>query len=658
MFEHLLRPGQINSMTTRHRIMVAPMEKSMALPDGSLSERYIEYVTERARGGASLIQLESTYVDAGGRGNPFQLGCHDDVVIPALRRLSTTLHELGSQLSLELHHGGRQASPTASGRQPMAPSPIGSSTMGPGAIPREMTQADIDDVIAAYAAAAQRCLASGVDMINLHGAHGYLLGQFLSPQSNVRSDRYGGSLRNRARFSLDVLAAVRAVVGPDYPIGYRLSAVEFVENGLELDESIEFALMLADAGIDLIDVAGGTYESMSKIFQSASAPRGGFIDFAAAIKRAVGDRVAVGVAQKLNDPLFTEQAMIDHDIDFVSLARGFHADPHFVRKLEQGRPDDILPCIGCNACVWMSVGRTPVLCAANPHSNFEETRRMTTARSPRQILVVGGGVGGMHAARILARQGHQVALREAGDRLGGQINQSLLTQPDHQSLRDWLERQLVKHGVDVACGTTVSVEDVRAFGPDAVVVATGAAGSSSRLVTDDGLIPVLDLFAAYERPRDLWGEDVVITTGDAASCNLALLLAQRGHRVHVLDASASLASDRPWPLDEEVLEQLHATPGIHLHELSTAESIVGGSVVAQRSGERVVIAADAVVTGGRVSRFALAESLRSHHIGATVISIGDAVKPRDVFWASFEAAEAAATISTSIALRSPLGAQS
>ena len=184
-------------------------------------------------------------------------------------------------------------------------------------------------------------------MIHIHGAHGYLIGQFLSPHTNRRTDEYGGSLKNRARFALDILSALRAVVGKDYPIGYRISAVEFVEGGLEIEESAAFCGMLADAGIDLIDVTGATYESAAKMFQGPESPKGGFVPYAAAIRKVVGARVPVSVAQRLYDPEFASAVMEKEGFEYITLTRAFHADPHYVRRLIAARPQEILPCIGC-----------------------------------------------------------------------------------------------------------------------------------------------------------------------------------------------------------------------------------------------------------------------------------------------------------------------
>jgi 2,4-dienoyl-CoA reductase-like NADH-dependent reductase (Old Yellow Enzyme family) len=316
-FENLLRPGKINGMEMRNRFIAGPMEKAMANLDGTLNERYIHYSRERAKGGVALIQLESIYVRPEGRGNPFQVGCHDAAVIPGLRKIADAIHEHGAKLTMELNHGGRQASITASQRQPIAPSVVPCTFIDPGSVPREMTYEDIEIVIEAFVKAAHRCLEAGVDMIHIHGAHGYLIGQFLSPHSNRRTDEYGGSLKNRARFALEILAALRAVVGKDYPIGYRISAVEFVEGGLEIEESAAFCSMLVDAGIDLIDVTGAIYESATKMFQGPESPKGGFVPYAAAIRKVVGNRVPVSVAQRLNDPEFASAVMEKEGFEYI-----------------------------------------------------------------------------------------------------------------------------------------------------------------------------------------------------------------------------------------------------------------------------------------------------------------------------------------------------
>ncbi|MBM3776403.1 MAG: NADH:flavin oxidoreductase, partial [Acidobacteria bacterium] len=395
--DHLLRPGKINTMHLPNRLITGPMEKSLSNRDGSLTGRYIDYLRERARGGASLIQVESTYVDTRGMGHLFQTGCHGDHVIPALSRMAKAVHAEGARVGLELYLGGRQTPAYMSQRQPSAPSVVECKVLHPAPTPREMTGDDIQEAIGLFAAAARRVREAGLDMIHLHGAHGYLLCAFLSPYSNRRADSYGGSLENRARFALEVLAAVRKVVGPDFPIGYRMTAEEYVEGGLTVADTARFAVLLAERGIDLIDISGGIYESFQMIIQGPEAPKGGFVRNASAVKKAVGDRVPVSVAQRLNDPHFANEVLRREGLDFISLTRAFHADPHYARKVAENRVEDILPCIACHHCTNLLEANRAAGCAANPHTTYERARRIRPAERPRHVLVAGGGPSGMHA---------------------------------------------------------------------------------------------------------------------------------------------------------------------------------------------------------------------------------------------------------------------
>ena len=644
-FDNLLRPGYINGMYMRNRLIVGPMEKSLANPDGSLNQRYIAYARRRAMGGAALIQLESTYVSPEGRGNPYQVGCHGDHVIPALAEMAREIHRHGAKLAAELHHGGRQASITVHHRRPIAPSAIGSTFMDTGSVPREMTLRDIRRVIDDFGRAAERCLAAGVDMIHLHGAHGYLLGQFLSPLSNRRTDRYGGSLGNRARFALEVLSAVRKVVGDDYPIGYRISASEYLEGGLQAEEAARFAVMLADAGIDLIDVAGGTYESMSKIFQGPEAPKGGFVAEAALISRAVGDRAPVSVAQRMNDPVFSNEVMEREGFEYVTLARAFHADPDYVIKLTEDRADEIVPCISCNTCVNLTVARIPAGCAANPVSVHELSRGdLQQATAPLRAMVIGGGVAGMHAARLLALGGHDVSLHERTGRLGGQLHYLRRALPDYGQLVDWLEEELTRIGVGVEFQREVGPEDVREKDPDVVVVATGARGGYLWADQSDPTIPLFDVFSALERPSTEWERTVAILGGDHAACLVALHLRRLGVEVHVVSGPVSLASDGEF--NGLLVEmELDADPGVHVHRETTAELISGRRVAIQTRGDRGWLEVGAVVVGGRVPNNHLADALLQTDLRAEVFPIGDAVRPRDLYTAGQEAAEVADKLS-------------
>ena len=635
----LLKEGRINQLRLRNRILTGPMEKGMANRDGSLTARYIDYLVERARGGASLIQVESTYVDTRGMGHLYQVGCHGDHVIPALSRMAKAVHREGAYVGLELYMGGRQTPSYMSQRQPVAPSPMQCRNLNPVPTPREMTLDDIQDVIGRFVDAAHRVVEAGLDMIHLHGSHGYLLCSFLSPYSNHRTDQYAGSLENRARFALELLAAVRRAVGPGFAIGYRMSAEEYVEGGLTVQETALFAQMLAQAGIDLIDVSGGIYESFQMIIQGPEAAKGGFVQNAAVIKKAVGDKVPVSVAQRLNDPDFANEVLRREGLDFISLTRAFHADPHYIRKLAENRKEEILPCMACHHCTNLLEADTAAGCAANPRTTFESKYRVRAAR-PRHILVVGGGPAGMHAARMLAEQGHRVSLYEAAGELGGQMRYSSLIAADYGFLVTWLRRQMKLLGVDVHLNSPVDLTLIRAMEPDSVLIATGASPGLSFWPVK-GNPYLLNLFTALDHADDGWEGRVVMAGGDSESCAVALHIARSGAEVHLVEPRASFSHDRMSPGRDLLMMALEKLPSVRLRPESTIEEIGDGYVMLQKHGKYERLEnVGRIIIGGRTSNNSLYEQILEELPELDVYNIGDSVEPRDVYSASHEAAEA------------------
>lgn len=641
----LFEPITINGMALPHRIITGPMEKGMANRDGTLTQRYIDYLAARAAGGAALIQLESTYVHPVGMGHLYQVGCHDDAVIGPLTRAADAVHAHGARLALELYLGGRETPSYMSQRQPIAPSAVECAVLDPVPVPREMTRADIGWVIRLFCEAADRARRAGVDMIYVHGAHGYLVGSFLSPFSNRRTDEFGGSLANRARFPLMLVEALRSALGPTYPIGYRITAEEYIPEGLHLDEVVEVVPMLAAAGVDLVDVSAGFYESSHMIMQGPESGEGGFVELAVAVKQSLGDAALVSVTQRLSRPGAAE-SVLERGIDLVSMSRAFHADPAYVEKRRSRREDEILPCIACHHCVDMLESNLVADCSVNPRTTRERRSVRPVKRAVSHCsVVVGGGPAGLQAAAGLAEAGSQVTLLERSDRLGGQLLLAAGTFADITLLVEQATRRAVAAGVDIQLGRSADDGAIAELAPDALIVATGARGAPRYFDLVDDAVAVIDLLQATGNEVG----PIVVTAGDWASCATAIQWAEAGQEVIVVEAAAEVALDRPGWAREQLLRRLDRSPRITLALQSTVERVGRGWVDVQSRGSVVRHEGiGLVVTGGRQAENRLAESLADRHPG-TVWVVGDAHRPRDIHAANLDAFRAVEDILRALA---------
>jgi 2,4-dienoyl-CoA reductase-like NADH-dependent reductase (Old Yellow Enzyme family) len=396
-YPHLFSAGRIGRLPLRNRILMAPMEKNLALPTGAVSRRYIDYCEARAAGGAALIVLESMYVHPAGRNHRFQLGIHDDDLVPGYRRLIEACHRHGALVGAELQFAGRQTSSAITGMQPVAPSPVPCTAVAGGDVPRALDVREIGELVAAFARAARRAVEAGFDAIEIHGAHGYLVGQFLSPFANRRDDDYGGDGERRLRFPLEVIAAVRAAAAHAVPILYRLSAEEHVPGGLTLDDTCRIAPRLEAAGIDLLDVSAGIYESAPWIVQPMEMSPGCLAPLAREIRRHVG--IPVSVAGRIGDAGLAERILASGDADFVTLGRALHADPEMPNKSRDGREDEICACVACLTCSDLLGKNEPVLCLANTRTGREREYATRVAPERRRVVVVGGGPADGPASR-------------------------------------------------------------------------------------------------------------------------------------------------------------------------------------------------------------------------------------------------------------------
>jgi dimethylglycine catabolism A len=415
----LLTPARIGSVEIRNRIVMPPMTTRTADEEGYVTDDTLAYYLARARGGVGLITIEMASPEKAGRHRRREVGIYDDRFLPGLTRLVEEIHRTGAKASIQLGHGGGHTRMDICGETPIAPSAIPHpvyETTFETIVPEEMTKARIDATIAAHAAAAVRARTAGFDCVEVHAAHGYLISQFHAPFENRRSDMYGGSLENRARFGLEVLRAVKAAV-PGMPVVYRLSVEDFFPGGLPFDEGRQIAVWAAQAGADALHVTAGHYRSLPSaqvVLPPMTFPDATFLDFAASVKRAV--RVPVIAVGRLGDPATATAAVASGKTDFIALGRTLIADPQWVEKLSRDEP--IRRCLACNTCINEMRGGARIGCVVNGAAGRETMFADPHPPRGERIAVIGAGPAGLTYASLVA-DGNQVTVFEKDARAGG-----------------------------------------------------------------------------------------------------------------------------------------------------------------------------------------------------------------------------------------------
>jgi 2,4-dienoyl-CoA reductase-like NADH-dependent reductase (Old Yellow Enzyme family) len=543
----VFEPFRINRLELRNRIFV-PAHTTNFGADHLPTRRHVEYHRERARGGVGLIIFEAVRVMENTLGRPQGVAGYMPEAIDAFRPVADAIHAEGAAFIAQICHMGRQIEGeyerTCSWSASSLRWSLGSYP------PREMTRADMQQVIDGHLRTAENMLRAGADGIELHWGHGHLLQQFLSPLSNQRSDEFGGSLPNRMRFPLEVLRRLREALGRDACLGIRLSAEEYLPEGLTLEQAREIAARaVAEEQIDFIHVTHSAYHmsrSLGTQMADMGVDRAPFRQLPGAIRQAVAGAShppAILTVCKYRGLDEAAQMINSGDADLVGIARGHLAEPAIVRKSREGRTDDIAPCIGCNqGCAQNLEKNIALTCFVNPRAGREGNWRspeLDRAREPRSIWVVGGGPGGMEAAAVAAARGHRVTLVEASAGLGGRLRLAagLRLREDFGLWLDFAQRRLSRLGVEVRLAERASAASLRAAGADSVVLATGAEPLAWRL-PDGGAALTLDAAAK----TDFSGRSVVVydETGDWGALGLVEHLADTGASVTLLVPGAAV----------------------------------------------------------------------------------------------------------------------
>ncbi len=520
----LFEPIEINQMTVPNRIVMPAMALFFA-DDYSLNDRFKAFYLERARGGTGLLIMGPAAIDTPGS-NPFMLGLFHDGFVAPIREFVRELHEkTKTKIGIQLMQLGRCALHLLTGMVPVGPSPIASPISGE--VPREMTKDDIVEVTDAFVQAALRAKAAGFDYVEIMAAGGYLVGEFLSPVTNHRTDEYGGSPENRMRFGLEIISQVKREVGAGFPVGVRVSGQDYVAGGNTIHDSVRFCLAAAKAGMDCINVTGGWHET--RIPQiSSDVPPGAFVHLARSIKERVS--VPVFASNRLGDPEVAERVLRADAADMICWGRPLIADPHLPNKVRDGRLRDIVPCIGCNqGCLDAIFASLPVHCTVNPRVGREADTEVRPAAVKKRIYVAGGGPAGLQFAVTASQRGHRVILFEKARRLGGQVNlvDAVPGKEEFFGAIQSLESRARGAGVEVRLGVELSSKMILDDRPDTLVVATGAEPGEIGVPVMGGS-NVVDAWDVLNGTVSHIGRRVVVVGAGATGCETALYVAHLG----------------------------------------------------------------------------------------------------------------------------------
>ena len=633
MFENLFNPGKIGEMEVKNRFILAPMFVGSADSDGFITQRTIDYYAERARGGVGLAIVEYSYIDDKASKSVFnQIAISRDEHIPGLTKLSSTIKENGARAGIQICHTGGcrmtlEPSVSPSGI-PVAP------PLGGVAESEELTVEGIKEIIASFAQAAGRAKEAGFEMVELHGAHGYLITEFFSRHANKRTDAYGGDLKGRMRFALEVVEAVRKQLGKDFPLGIRISGTDYDENGITLDESIEFAKELERAGVDIIHVSGSTDMIVHKVFLPIYYPRAFNVYLAEGVKKAVS-KVPIIATGGITTPDLAEEILAAGKADFVALAKPLLADPYLPLKAKEGRVEDIRPCIRCLQCYGTVLKLEHSKCSVNPELGIEYEHKIEPEENPRHIGVIGGGPAGMEAARVAASRGHRVTLYEKRDMLGGYMNESSVSEHkiDIRWLITYFETQLEKLGVTIKqeYGTLEAIERAKFH---VVIVATGSTRVMPAYHGVDKPF-VMDVVDAYHKKI---GQSAVILADrwEVGCCEIALYFSELGREAKLIFIDSSIETIEAVsfginPASLAALMDKIKQNNIEMHLASGVEEITDtGVVVAGNNGKTHIFAADTVVVVPTfVPNKTLATELEKR--GHEVLLAGDCVEIRTIY---------------------------
>lgn len=651
----LFESGKIGTLSLKNRIVMDALNIQLATPvdEAALSQRAIDFYVARAKGGAGLIK--TTFMRPN-RKLEFSIGepvVNSERCVSWLNDLAEAVHDYGAKVCVQLApglgriptpkpwlpHGGLVGpSPLPSFRDPNGQLP----PIGLGRYPargekyvttRELTTEEIEELVRDFEYSAKIIRLADIDAIDINSHQGYLLDEFLTALWNKRTDKYGGDLNGRLRLALELVEAIKRGAGPDFPVLFKYPLTHYLEGGREIEEGLEIARRLEAAGVDALGIDGGCYETYNRAQPPTTQPRGCWVELAEMTKKVV--KIPVIVSGKLGYPDLAEKVLQEGKADFIALGRYLLADPEWSNKVKEGRAEDIIPCLGCHeGCIARVRKFQRIGCAVNPAAGVEKDLMILPAIKKKSVLVIGGGPGGMEAARVSALRGHKVTLWEKQNRLGGNLIPAAIPdfKDDYKLLIDYLSTQIKKLGISVEFEKMATPGLIEKFNPDILFIATGA----THLIPDiegieswTGKGRVITAVEALLGKREI-GKSVVVAGAGLIGCETALYLAKKGKKVTIA-GGRRLAHDMVWGNALDLIKLLDD----HDVKIFNNQRIVRITERGVDSADQHFDADTLVLAVGMKSNSEIPLETLARRI-PEVYTIGDCVRPRHVMSAIWE----------------------